>query len=38
VRLEVYGGGHMFYSRDAARAQFRKDALQLYEEIAAGRR
>jgi carboxypeptidase C (cathepsin A) len=38
VRLEVYGGGHMFYSRDAARAQFRKDAIRLYEEIAAARR
>jgi carboxypeptidase C (cathepsin A) len=37
VRLEVYGGGHMFYSRDASRAQFRKDALALFEDIAAVR-
>ena len=39
VRLEVYGGGHMFYSRDDSRALFRKDAVQFYEEIApaAGR-
>jgi carboxypeptidase C (cathepsin A) len=36
VRLEVYGGGHMLYSRDASRAAFRKDALRLFEEIAAG--
>jgi carboxypeptidase C (cathepsin A) len=34
VRLEVYGGGHMFYSRDASRARFREDALRLFEEIA----
>jgi carboxypeptidase C (cathepsin A) len=33
VRLEIYGGGHMFYSRDASRAQFRRDALRLYGEI-----
>jgi carboxypeptidase C (cathepsin A) len=31
IRLEVYPGGHMFYSRDASRAQLRKDALELYE-------
>jgi carboxypeptidase C (cathepsin A) len=36
VRLEVYGGGHMFYSRDASRARFRADALRLYEEISGG--
>jgi carboxypeptidase C (cathepsin A) len=36
VRLEVYGGGHMFYGRDASRAQFRKDALRLYEEMSKG--
>jgi carboxypeptidase C (cathepsin A) len=35
VRLEVYGGGHMVYSRDASRAQFRQDAVRFYEEIAA---
>jgi carboxypeptidase C (cathepsin A) len=34
VRLEVYGGGHMFYSRDDARAQFRKDAIRFYEDLA----
>jgi carboxypeptidase C (cathepsin A) len=36
VRLEVYGGGHMFYSRDASRARFRADALRLYEGISGG--
>jgi len=34
VRLEVYGGGHMFYSRDDARARFRKGAVRFYEELA----
>ena len=34
VRLEVYGGGHMFYSRDDARALFRKHAIRFFEEIA----
>ncbi len=33
VRLEVYGGGHMFYSRDDARAQFRKHAIQFFEDL-----
>jgi carboxypeptidase C (cathepsin A) len=37
VRLDVYGGGHMLYSRDASRAAFRKDALQLYEAVEASR-
>jgi carboxypeptidase C (cathepsin A) len=37
IRFEVYPGGHMFYSRDASRAQLRKDAAALYEAIAAGR-
>jgi carboxypeptidase C (cathepsin A) len=37
LRFEVYPGGHMFYSRDASRAQLRKDALVLYEAIGAGR-
>lgn len=37
IRFEVYPGGHMFYSRDAARAQLRKDALTLYKEIGVGR-
>ena len=30
VKLAVYGGGHMFYSRDASRRAFREDALALY--------
>jgi carboxypeptidase C (cathepsin A) len=37
IRFEVYPGGHMFYSRDASRAQLRKDALALFEAIRAGR-
>jgi carboxypeptidase C (cathepsin A) len=28
----VYEGGHMFYSRDEARRQFRADALKLYQK------
>jgi carboxypeptidase C (cathepsin A) len=35
VRLEVYGGGHMFYSRDDSRALFRRHALQFFKEIAS---
>jgi carboxypeptidase C (cathepsin A) len=30
VKLAVYGGGHMFYSRDASRRAFREDAQALY--------
>jgi carboxypeptidase C (cathepsin A) len=30
LKLAVYGGGHMFYSRDASRRAFREDALALY--------
>jgi len=30
VRRENYGGGHMFYTRDASRAAFRDDARRLY--------
>jgi carboxypeptidase C (cathepsin A) len=30
VRLAVYPGGHMFYSDDASRAAFRRDARTLY--------
>jgi carboxypeptidase C (cathepsin A) len=30
VRLSLYPGGHMFYSRDASRAAFREDALRMY--------
>ncbi len=34
LRLAVYGGGHMFYSRDDVRAMFRKDAVAFFEAIA----
>ncbi|MGZ8309224.1 MAG: peptidase S10, partial [Rhodoplanes sp.] len=30
ARLAVYGGGHMFYSRDASRRDLRSDAEALY--------
>src|SRR5215469_12933183 len=30
LRLTVYGGGHMFYSRDASRQAFREDVQALY--------
>jgi carboxypeptidase C (cathepsin A) len=30
LKLSVYGGGHMFYTRDASRRALRDDALQLY--------
>jgi carboxypeptidase C (cathepsin A) len=30
VRLAVYGGGHMFYDRDASRRAFRDDATALF--------
>jgi carboxypeptidase C (cathepsin A) len=30
--LRVYGGGHMFYSRDLSRAAFRKDVERLFDE------
>ena len=30
LKLAVYGGGHMFYSRDASRRAFRDDAQALY--------
>ena len=29
IKLKVYPGGHMFYSHDASRSQFRADAEQL---------
>jgi hypothetical protein len=32
VRLEVYPGGHMFYSRDVSREAFRADAEAMYME------
>ena len=31
IRLEVYPGGHMFYSRDPSRAAFRNAAQALFE-------
>ena len=30
LKLSVYGGGHMFYTRDASRRALRDDALQLF--------
>ncbi len=39
LKLAIYGGGHMFYSRDASRRSLREDAMRLYREAAkpAGR-
>jgi carboxypeptidase C (cathepsin A) len=37
LQLKVYGGGHMLYSRAASRAQLRKDAVEMYQKIAAER-
>lgn len=37
VRLKIYGGGHMLYTRDGSRAQLRADASRLYTEMAAAR-
>ena len=31
LRLAVYGGGHMFYSRDVSRRALRADALRVFE-------
>ena len=33
LKLSVYGGGHMFYSRDASRRAFREDARTLYRAV-----
>jgi carboxypeptidase C (cathepsin A) len=33
LKLSVYGGGHMFYSRDASRRAFRDDAQALYRAV-----
>jgi carboxypeptidase C (cathepsin A) len=33
LKLAVYGGGHMFYSRDASRRAFREDARSLYRAV-----
>jgi carboxypeptidase C (cathepsin A) len=35
--LQVYGGGHMFYSRDGSRQAFREDVQRLYDQALAGR-
>ena len=36
LKLSVYGGGHMFYSRDASRRALREDARALYAEQPRG--
>jgi carboxypeptidase C (cathepsin A) len=33
LKLSVYGGGHMFYSRDASRRAFHDDARALYRAV-----
>jgi carboxypeptidase C (cathepsin A) len=33
LKLAVYGGGHMFYSRDASRRALRDDAIALYRAV-----
>jgi carboxypeptidase C (cathepsin A) len=33
LKLAVYGGGHMYYSRDASRRAMRDDAEQLYRAV-----
>ena len=33
LKLSVYGGGHMFYSRDASRRALRDDARELYRAV-----
>jgi carboxypeptidase C (cathepsin A) len=30
VKLSLYAGGHMFYSRADSAAQFRRDAMAMY--------
>jgi len=30
VHLNLYAGGHMFYSRGTSAAQFRRDAMAMY--------
>ncbi|WP_230531177.1 S10 family peptidase [Microvirga roseola] len=37
IALEVYEGGHMFYSRQASRQAFRNDAQRLYEQALQAR-
>jgi carboxypeptidase C (cathepsin A) len=38
AKLAVYGGGHMFYSRDASRRDLRRDAEDLYRAALAPER
>ena len=33
LKLVVYGGGHMYYSRDASRRALRQDAMELYRAV-----
>jgi len=33
LKFAVYGGGHMYYSRDASRRALRQDAMELYRAI-----
>jgi len=33
LKLSVYGGGHMFYSRDASRRAFTNDVKELYRAV-----
>jgi carboxypeptidase C (cathepsin A) len=35
--LQVYGGGHMFYTRDSSRQTFRTDAERLIQEALRAR-
>ncbi|WP_112663305.1 S10 family peptidase [Microvirga flavescens] len=37
VALRVYGGGHMFYSRDTSRQTFRADVQRLFQDALNGR-
>jgi carboxypeptidase C (cathepsin A) len=33
LKLAVYGGGHMYYSRDVSRRALRQDAMELYRAV-----
>jgi carboxypeptidase C (cathepsin A) len=35
--LQVYGGGHMFYTRDASRQAFRRDVQGLFDDALRAR-
>jgi carboxypeptidase C (cathepsin A) len=37
IALDVYEGGHMFYSRNGSREAFRRDVKQLYDDALAAR-